>query len=145
MARPLRIEFPGAICHLTASGNARAAIFCDDVDWRVYLSILGDCVQQYSWICHGYCLMDNHYHLLTENRDGILSQGMRQLNGIHTQKYDRRLGSVGHVSQERNRAIANAHLQHGYFRQEIASHVRLHYSAVGRIVARRRKQANSKT
>ena len=105
MTRPLRIEFPGALYHLTARGNARAAIFLNDLDRGEFLSILGDIVERYNWICHAYCLMDNHYHLLIETPDGNLSAGMRQLNGIYTQKFNRRHGRVGHVFQGRFKSI----------------------------------------
>lgn len=105
MTRPLRIEFPGALYHLTARGNGRAAIFLDDFDTGVFLSILGDLVERHNWICHAYCLMGNHYHLLIETPDGNLSAGMRQLNGIYTQKLNRRHGRVGHVFQGRFKSI----------------------------------------
>ncbi|MBM3301714.1 MAG: transposase, partial [Deltaproteobacteria bacterium] len=90
---------------LTARGNAGAAIFLDDFDRTVFLSVLGDLVGRYNWICHAYCLMGNHYHLLIETPDGNLSEGMRQLNGIYTQKLNRRHGRVGHVFQGRFKSI----------------------------------------
>lgn len=105
MTRPLRIEFPGAIYHLTARGNGRSAIFLDDFDREVFLSVLGDVVGRYSWICHAYCLMSNHYHILVETPDCNLSQGMRHLNGIYTQRFNRRHGRVGHVFQGRFKSI----------------------------------------
>ncbi len=105
MTRPLRIEFPGALYHLTARGNGRAAIFLDDADRETFLSVLGDVVERYNWICHAYCLMDNHYHLLMETPDGNLSEGMRQLNGIYTQKFNRRHERAGHVFQGRFKSI----------------------------------------
>ena len=148
MTRPLRIEFPGAIYHLTARGNGRAAIFLDDFDREVFLSVLGEVVGRYNWICHAYCLMSNHYHILIETPDCNLSQGMRNLNGIYTQKFNRRHGRVGHVFQgrfksilsasKRDRAIAKAHLEHGYSQREIAAHVGLHYSTVSRRARRER-------
>lgn len=105
MTRPLRIEFPGALYHLTARGNGGTPIFLDDVDREVFLSVLGDLVERYNWICHAYCLMDDHYHLLIETPDGNLSEGMRQLNGIYTQKLNRRHGRFGHVFQGRYKSI----------------------------------------
>lgn len=105
MARPLRIEFPGAIYHVTARGNARAPIFLDDEDRQLFLSVLAECVKRFDWLCHAYCLMDNHYHLLIETPEGNLSFGMRQLNGIYTQRFNRRHGRVGHVFQGRFKAI----------------------------------------
>src|SRR4030066_2444129 len=105
MARPLRIEYPGAIYHITSRGNARQPIYKDDKDRETFLELLGSVVSRYGWICHAYCLMGNHYHLLIETPDGNLSQGMRQLNGIYTQHFNRRHGRVGHLFQGRFKAI----------------------------------------
>lgn len=105
MARPLRIEFPGAIYHLTARGNAREAIFRDEADRDLFLDALGQVVTRFAWLCHAYCLMDNHYHLLIETPEGNLSPGMRQLNGVYTQRVNRRHARVGHVFQGRFKAI----------------------------------------
>jgi len=105
MARPLRLEFSGAIYHITARGNAQESIFHDGVDREAFLSILGETVARCGWLCHAYCLMNNHYHLLVETPDGNLSHGMRQLNGVYTQRFNRRHGRVGHVLQGRFKAI----------------------------------------
>src|SRR6266567_4595728 len=105
MGRPLRIEFPGAVYHLTSRGNARADIFEDDTDREMFLNILGQVVMRFNWLCHAYCLMGNHYHLLIETPEGNLSQGMRQLNGIYTQSFNRRHKRVGHLFQGRFKAI----------------------------------------
>jgi REP element-mobilizing transposase RayT len=66
MARPLRLEFPGAVYHLTSRGNARQKVFFTDADRELFLSTLSGVVRRYHWICHAYCLMANHYHLLIE-------------------------------------------------------------------------------
>ncbi|MBE0500877.1 MAG: transposase [Desulfuromonadales bacterium] len=105
MARQLRIEYPGAVYHVTSRGNARNAIYADDVDREKFLKVLHSVVTRYRWFCHAYCLMDNHYHLLIETPNANLSQGMRQLNGVYTQKYNKRHGLVGHLLQGRFKAI----------------------------------------
>ncbi len=105
MARPLRLEFAGALYHVTARGNRQEAIYEDDTDREAFLSVFGDVCDSYSWICHAYCLMDNHYHLLVETPETNLSRGMRQLNGVYTQKFNRAHGRVGHVFQGRYKAI----------------------------------------
>ncbi|MDP1703489.1 MAG: transposase [Sulfurimicrobium sp.] len=105
MARQLRIEFPGAIYHVTSRGNAQNPIFLDDEDRMLFQACLGEVVARFGWLCHAYCLMDNHYHLLIETPEGNLSPGMRQLNGIYTQRFNRRHGRVGHVFQGRFKAI----------------------------------------
>jgi putative transposase len=105
MARPLRLEFAGAIYHLTSRGNARQKLFFGDADRELFLSTLSSVVSRYGWICHAYCLMTNHYHLLIETRKANLSIGMRQLNGMYTQRFNRRHNRVGHLFQGRFKAI----------------------------------------
>ncbi|MBI5967488.1 MAG: transposase [Deltaproteobacteria bacterium] len=60
MARPLRIEFPGAVYHVTARGNARQPIFRHGADRKAFLDVLSSVVARFHWLCHAYCLMDNH-------------------------------------------------------------------------------------
>ena len=105
MSRPLRLEFCGALYHVTSRGDRREAIYEDDEDRERFLQILGRVVLDFNWICHAYCLMDNHYHLLIETPDGNLSKGMRQLNGVFTQASNRRHGRGGHLFQGRYKAI----------------------------------------
>lgn len=105
MARPLRIEFPGAIYHVTSRGNAQASIFLDDIDRSTFLAVLGLTMRRFNVICHAYCLMTNHFHLLLETPDANLSKAMRQLNSVYTQAFNRRHGRVGHVLQGRFKSI----------------------------------------
>ncbi|MBW2397556.1 MAG: transposase [Deltaproteobacteria bacterium] len=105
MARPLRLQFPGAVYHLTARGNARQAIFLDDEDRCRFLSLLGSEVRQQGWVCHAYCLMGNHYHLLIETPRGNLTMGMRRLNGTYSQSVNRRHKRVGHLFQGRYHSV----------------------------------------
>ena len=105
MARPLRIEFPGAVYHITSRGNGRQDIFSDDDDRIDFLERLSATVEHFHWICHAYCLMTNHYHLLIETPDGNLSAGMRQLNGTYTQAFNRKHRQVGHLFQGRFKSI----------------------------------------
>lgn len=105
MSRPLRIEYPDAVYHVTARGNARNDIFHSDSDRKIFLKIFSDAVRRFNWLCHAYCLMDNHYHLLIETPDGNLSRGMRQLNGVYTQKYNWLHQKTGHIFQGRYKAI----------------------------------------
>jgi putative transposase len=63
MARPLRIEFAGALYHVTARGDRQEDIYLTDTDRIVFLEILGQVVERFNWLVHAYCLMDNHYHL----------------------------------------------------------------------------------
>jgi putative transposase len=105
MARPLRLEFAGALYHITARGNRREAIYLDATDWQAFLDIVGEVCGRFQWRCHAYCLMTNHYHLVVETPAGELSRGMRQLNGTYTQAFNRRHGRVGHVFQGRYKSI----------------------------------------
>ena len=77
MTRPLRIEYPGAVYHITSRGNEKKPVFKDDSDRENFLNVLQRVNKRYNWLCHAYCLMTNHYHLLIETPDGNLSLGMR--------------------------------------------------------------------
>ena len=105
MARPLRIEYPGAVYHITSRGNARGKIYRNDGDRDKFLEILGSVIKRYNWLCHAYCLMDNHYHLMVETPEPNLSKGMRQLNGVYTQVYNRKRKRTGHIFQGRYKSI----------------------------------------
>ncbi|MDT8376083.1 MAG: transposase, partial [Mariprofundaceae bacterium] len=105
MARPLRVEYPGAIYHVTSRGNAQSDIYLDDSDRESFLLTLSEVVSRFGWACHAYCLMSNHYHLVIETPKANLAQGMRQLNGIYTQRFNRVHHRVGHIFQGRYKAI----------------------------------------
>ncbi len=105
MARPLRIEYDGALYHVTSRGNEKREIFLDDEDRLNFLEILKKVNEKYNWLCHAYCLMNNHYHLVIETPDGNLSKGMRQLNGVYTQFFNKKYSRVGHLFQGRYKAI----------------------------------------
>lgn len=105
MSRPLRIEFPGAVYHITTRGNEKKAIFRNDLDREKFIEIFNLIIKRFKWLCHSYCLMHNHYHLLIETPAANLSRGMKQLNGIYTQNFNRRHNRVGHLFQGRFKAI----------------------------------------
>ena len=105
MARPLRIEYPGAVYHITNRGNDKKSAFKDDQDRETFLKILAHVNKRYHWLCHAYCLMDNHYHLMIETPDGNLALGMRQLNGVYTQARNKRYNKTGHLFQGRYKAV----------------------------------------
>ncbi len=90
---------------MTSRGNARNPIFEDDEDRWLFQDCIGAVVARLHWRCHAFCLMDNHYHLLIETPQGDLSAGMRQVNGLYTQRFNRRHGRVGHLFQGRFKAI----------------------------------------
>ncbi|MDR4466131.1 MAG: transposase [Nitrospira sp.] len=105
MARPLRIEYPGALYHVTARGNAKQDIFLDHEDRHRFLTVLGLVVARFHLRLHAYCLMNNHFHLVVDTPEANLSKAMRHLNGVYTQAFNRRHGRVGHVLQGRFKAI----------------------------------------
>jgi REP element-mobilizing transposase RayT len=105
MSRPLRIEFAGALYHVMARGDGRRGIFEDDEDREAFLNQLSRVCERFQWRLWAYCLMDNHYHLLVETLQPTLSRGMREVNGVYTQAFNRRHGRVGHVLQGRYKAV----------------------------------------
>ncbi len=105
MARPLRIEFAGALYHMTARGNARQDIFLNNNDREEFLNVLHRANERYHWYYHAYCLMSNHYHLLIETQQPTLSKGMKYINGVYTQQFNKRHKRVGHVFQGRYKGI----------------------------------------
>ncbi|MEC4890009.1 MAG: transposase [Nitrospira sp.] len=105
MARQLRLEYPGALYHLTARGNEQQSIFHDDTDRQHFLTLLGREILQQRWRCYAYCLMGNHYHLLLDTPEPNLSRGMRRLNGSYTQRFNWRHQRVGHLLQGRFKSI----------------------------------------
>lgn len=91
--------------HIIARGNARAAIFVDDDDRRLFLAELAKTAERLDWWLWAYCLMGNHYHLVLETAQPTLARGMRDVNGNYSQAFNRRHGRVGHVFQGRYRSI----------------------------------------
>ncbi|MBI5674779.1 MAG: transposase [Nitrospirae bacterium] len=105
MARPLRIEYPGAFYHITARGNERKDIFRDEKDRERFLNYLETSVGRYKAVIHAYCLMSNHYHLLLTTPEGNLSQIMRHINGGYTTYFNKQHKRSGHLFQGRYKAI----------------------------------------
>lgn len=104
MARPLRIEYPGALYHIMSRGNAYQDIYLNEEDRQAFLKNLEHCINLHNLVCHAYCLMSNHYHLLIETPDANLSQAMRDINGNYTQWFNTKHSRVGHVLQGRYKA-----------------------------------------
>jgi putative transposase len=105
MARPLRIEIPGGLYHVTSRGDRQEDIYGCDEDRVAWLNVLSEVCTRFRWICHVWCQMTNHYHIVVETIEGNLSSGMRHLNGVYTQSFKHRHGRVGHVFQGRYKAI----------------------------------------
>ncbi len=105
MARALRLQYQGAVYHITGRGNGRQKVYLDRESRKKFLEILGQTLLRFTWRCHAYCLMDNHYHLIIETLEPNLSHGMRHLNSVYTQWFNRNFKRVGHVFQGRFKAI----------------------------------------
>ena len=105
MSRPLRIEFPGALYHVTSRGDRREPIYRDDDDRRMHLDVLAQAMDRFDAKVCSYCLMGNHYHLVLQTGQPNLSRLMRHLNGVYTQRFNQRHGLVGHLFQGRFKAI----------------------------------------
>ena len=105
LARPLRIEFPGAFYHVTSRGNEKKAVFRNSRDKEKFLSYLESAHDRYGAVIHVYCLMENHYHLLLETPRGNLSQILHHINGAYTTYFNIKRGRYGHLFQGRYKGI----------------------------------------
>ena len=105
MARPPRIEIAGAVYHVVARGNERRPVFADDIDRSRFLEVLRGAAERYRWKTLAYCLMGNHYHLLVRTEACTLARGMRHVNGVYAQWFNRRHDRVGHLWQGRYKAV----------------------------------------
>ncbi len=105
MARPLRIEYEGALYHLTGRGNRREPIFADEQDCERFLQLLGESLRRYRVVLHAYVLMGNHYHLLAETELANLGRWMHWLVTSYTVWFNRRHRRVGHLFQGRYKSI----------------------------------------
>jgi REP element-mobilizing transposase RayT len=105
MARPLRIEFPDAVYHVTSRGDRQEPIFVDDRDRAALLGVVARALARYDTQALAYCLMGNHYHFVLHTRRANLSLVMRHINGMYTQVFNRRHGKTGHLFQGRFNAI----------------------------------------
>jgi len=129
------LEFPGAVYHITARGNARPAIVAADDDRRRFVELLGREVSQQRWACYGWCLMDNRYPVLMETPEGNLVSGMRRLNQTYTQSFNRRHRQVGHLLQGRYKGIV---VDNASYLLELCRHVVLNPVRAGMVHAARR-------
>ena len=105
MSRPLRIEYPGAWYHVMNRGRRGEKIFLDRKDYLTFLDLLKESSD--TWHIHiaGYCLMPNHYHLLVHTPKANLSRSMRHINGVYTQRFNRRHGIDGQLFRGRYKSI----------------------------------------
>ncbi|MDL2354240.1 MAG: transposase [Pseudomonadota bacterium] len=132
MARPLRLEFAGALYHVTSRGDRQEDIFRSDGDRQAWQRILASVCARFRWHIHAFCQMGNHYHLVVETLDGNLARGMRQLNGEYTQRFNLRNATVGHLFQGRYHAIL---VQRQTYLLELSRYVVLNPVRAGMVAA----------
>jgi len=102
MARALRIQYPGAIHHVTSRGNERKRIFRTDADRRKFLELLAETIRRYGWLLSAWVLLENHFHLLLETPERLtLSDGMQWLNATYAEWFNKKYKRVGHLFQGR--------------------------------------------
>jgi REP element-mobilizing transposase RayT len=105
MARKPRIEYEGALYHVTTRGNHRQKIFRDRGDFVKYLGILTHYKAQYDFYLYAYVLMNNHVHLLMETQKSPLSKILQGINQRYTLYFNWKYGTVGHLFQGRYKAF----------------------------------------
>ena len=132
MARPLRIEYPGAVYHVIARGNQGRAIFKDDHDRQRFLETLGQACEKTGWRIHAYVLMGNHYHFLIETPEANLVAGMKWLQGTYTQRYNIRHKIFGHLFQGRYKAVPVEASNLGYL-EAVSTYIHLNPARAGLI------------
>lgn len=101
----MRIEYPGALYHVITRGNCSGEVYHEDDDRYRFLEILNDTVKKFKPICHSYCMMTNHYHMLLETPDGNLSSCIHRLNSVYANYFNRKYDRIGHLFQGRFKAI----------------------------------------
>jgi len=132
MARPLRIQYPGAVYHVMARGNHGQGIFQDDRDRQCFLKTLGEACEKTGWRIHAYVLMGNHYHLLVETPEGNLVAGMKWVQGAYTQRYNSRHKLFGHLFQGRYKAVIVDGQDEDYF-PVVSTYIHLNPARAGLI------------
>jgi putative transposase len=105
MARPLRIEYPGAYYHVMNRGNRGEDIFLTDKDRQVFVDGLADSCETFNVQLIAYVLMSNHFHLLVQTPQANLSEFMRHFLVTYTVRFNRRNGRTGHVFQGRFKSL----------------------------------------
>src|SRR5215467_7035490 len=116
MARKLRVQYPGAIYHAMNRGDRREPIFNDDKDRLLFLDTLGEACQKTDWQIHAWCLMNNHFHLVTETPRGNLVDGMQWLLGVYTNRFNHRQKEFGHLFSGRYKALIVDGSGNGYLK-----------------------------
>ena len=105
MARPLRPLVAGGLYHVTTKATGRELLFRTDLERGFFLALLGDVVARFHWRCRSYCVLGTHYHLMVETPEPNLDRGMKRLNGLYAQWFNRRDVRAGHLVADRYYSI----------------------------------------
>jgi putative transposase len=101
VSRSPRIQLAGATYHVVARGNNKQHVYLDDRDHHIFLDVVAQTLSRFRWRCLSYCLMPNHYHLVVTTPNADLSHGMRYINSVYAQTFNRRHSRCGHLFQGR--------------------------------------------
>jgi len=105
MSRPLRLEYPHAWYHVLNRGRRRESIFRDPKDYEIFLRTVQEACEYWHLRVAAYCLLTNHYHLLVQTPNGNLSRCLRHVDGVYTQRFNRRHGHDGSLFRGRYKAL----------------------------------------
>lgn len=105
MSRPLRIEYPGAWYHIMSRGRRSEKIFYDRQDYQSFVGLLGEASEMWNIRVAAYCLMTNHYHILVQTPDANIARSMRHINGVYTQRFNRKHDCDGPLFRGRYKSI----------------------------------------
>ncbi len=105
MSRPLRITYPDAWYHVMNRGRRAESIVSDGVDYKLFTELLKETSEMWNIRISAYCLMQNHYHILVQTPEANISRSMRHLNGVYTQRYNRRHRCDGQLFRGRYKSI----------------------------------------
>lgn len=105
MSRPLRIQYPNAWYHAMNRRRRNENIFSDEKDYDIFTALLAETSEMWNIRVAAYCLMPNHYHMLIQTPEGNISRSMRHLNGVYTQRYNRRHKCDGPLFRGRYKSI----------------------------------------
>jgi putative transposase len=130
MARPLRVDLPGAIQHVTNRGNDRQDIFRSDEDKALFMEMFVEEADRCGWLIHDYALMDNHFHLLVETPEANLSRGMQRLQTKYVQQFNRNHGRTGHLFGGR---FGSQIVEDGRYLMEVARYIVLNPVRAGMV------------
>ncbi len=120
MARPIRIEYPGALTHVKSFCNPGSRIFLEQANHQMFVELLDELLVQHEIDCYAYCLMNDHYHLLLETATTNLSKMMRSLNGRYTQYFNREYHQSGAIFRGRFKSIV---IQKERYLREMSRHI----------------------